>query len=552
VFIETLSATMGSDVSNRMQLNGLTAKYEVVAKQGTPKISPLAFSNPEAISIHNMVMGAQQIRSVRLSPLPKSLTLVTLENRAYEIGKTPSSGIVNSGFQRIDGTTVSMGSRRNEYATLRGKVFMNNKEIKDVEKYDRLANILGKSDWEALKADPKFADFIAGTERVFVYDIVTDQVQAPAQPTRGVPTTMTLKEYADKTSARFVETREVLRKDNIEYYNDRVNDLIEGRLKYAIFASEDLKNRQYLPFINKLKENGFEPVKGMEYILSKGGVNPKDEYTKLMTQPTTSIKPGVQELFDSNPELADEVYEALGFFKSKQQKTETPEEFEKRTGRRMKMWEYMKNMAPDDTEITDKQHQQALQQYSAYLDSIFPDSKVKEILYHMTSDSGKKGIEEKGRFLKPGEVGYQKSDYVTTGGIYFTDNNFYDEETKMYGSPISGAFGSAFISAILNIKNPLIDLTKSFGDISKVDLKGHDGFVGTNESKEIGVLEPDQIHILGSKQDIEGFKKFVGKPTAPVQSTTVSTAQMPSVNDPEVNEIIKQKEEDSKDCNNPT
>ena len=79
----------------------------------------------------------------------------------------------------------------------------------------------------------------------------------------------------------------------------------------------------------------------------------------------------------------------------------------------------------------------------------------------------------------------------------------------MYGSPISGGYGSAYISAILNIKNPLIDLNKSFGDVSKTDLKNYDGFVGTNESKEIGVLEPEQIHILGTKQDIEGFKNFV-------------------------------------------
>ena len=120
------------------------------------------------------------------------------------------------------------------------------------------------------------------------------------QPSGGIPTTMTLKEYADKTSARFVNTREVLRKDDIEYYNDRVTDLIEGTLKYAIFASEDLNNKQYLPFLNKLKENGFEPVKGMEYVLSKGGVNPKDEYAKLTTQPTTqlsaSVKPTVKDL----------------------------------------------------------------------------------------------------------------------------------------------------------------------------------------------------------------------------------------------------------------
>ena len=31
---------------------------------------------------------------------------------------------------------------------------------------------------------------------------------------------------------------------------------------------------------------------------------------------------------------------------------------------------------------------------------------------------------------------------------------------------------------------------------------------------QYGVKEPEQIHILGSKQDIEGFKKFVNKNTS--------------------------------------
>jgi hypothetical protein len=110
-----------------------------------------------------------------------------------------------------------------------------------------------------------------------------------AQPSISVKN-MTLKEYADRTSVRFIEVRQVLTKDDIKYFNDKVNDLIADRLKYAIFATEDLNNRQYLPFINKLKENGFEPVKGMEYVLSKGGVNPKEEYAKLTTQQPTSVE----------------------------------------------------------------------------------------------------------------------------------------------------------------------------------------------------------------------------------------------------------------------
>src|SRR5690606_39199046 len=116
-----------------------------------------------------------------------------------------------------------------------------------------------------------FAEGIEGSSTALYAKQIREQNNKPS----------TLKEYADKTSARFVNTREVLRKNDIEYYNDRVNDLIQGRLQYAIFAKEDLNNRQYLPFINKLKENGFKNVEGMEWVLSKDGKNPKTEYENL-------------------------------------------------------------------------------------------------------------------------------------------------------------------------------------------------------------------------------------------------------------------------------
>jgi hypothetical protein len=39
--------------------------------------------------------------------------------------------------------------------------------------------------------------------------------------------------------------------------------------------------------------------------LSKNGINPKEEHARLTTQPSTSVKEGVSELFESNPELAN-------------------------------------------------------------------------------------------------------------------------------------------------------------------------------------------------------------------------------------------------------
>lgn len=261
-----------------------------------------------------------------------------------------------------------------------------------------------------------------------------------------------------------------------DYGLSKISDLVGKVIRMTDKTGKEVYTRitKVAPFTQEYQDSTWQKEGWKKEVTDKNvGNYPYAIEFKVVTpsgQPSaTVVKEGVSELFKSNPELA--------------------------------------NIGTQD-------------QYSQYLDSIFPNSKVKEVLYHMTSTAGKKGIEQKGRFLKPGEQGYQKSDYVTTGGIYFTDNNFYDEDTQMYGSPISGGYGSAYVSAILNIKNPLIDLNKSFGDISQVELKNYDGFVGTNEAKEIGVLEPEQIHILGNKQDIANFKKFVAQSTVKSQLDT--------------------------------
>jgi hypothetical protein len=144
-----------------------------------------------------------------------------------------------------------------------------------------------------------------------------------------------------------------------------------------------------------------------------------------------NIKPGVKELFNSNPELS-----SIG----------TPE------------------------------------QYSQYLDTIFPDSEVKNIVYHTTNDKFDK--------FKVGNVGYLGK------GIYFFWNNI--------GKDVYN------ISAVINTINPEIiyDYLEQ-KNIQKDSILHPD---------ELVVFEPEQIHILGNKEDIEGFKKFVSESTQTVES----------------------------------
>ena len=109
-----------------------------------------------------------------------------------------------------------------------------------------------------------------------------------ALPLQGEAKSETLKEYADRTSFTFISNRTVLRKDDIEFFNDILQDLIGGRLLYAQFALEDLGNRQYIPYIDALKENGFEQVSGKEHIFSRGGKDPHVEFQKSQEKVVSS------------------------------------------------------------------------------------------------------------------------------------------------------------------------------------------------------------------------------------------------------------------------
>jgi hypothetical protein len=148
----------------------------------------------------------------------------------------------------------------------------------------------------------------------------------------------------------------------------------------------------------------------------------------LDTHANTQLKIGVQELFDSNPELA-----AIGTH----------------------------------------------EQYSQYLDSIFPDSKVKDIVYHGTNKQFDK---------------FNKS-ILPDSGLYFEKN-----KTTAYG------YGNILIPAILNSSAYYYGSNLNRVNSKQIRQNGETGL--TNGSGHI-VFEPEQIHILGSKQDIEGFKNFV-------------------------------------------
>jgi len=158
------------------------------------------------------------------------------------------------------------------------------------------------------------------------------------------------------------------------------------------------------------------------------------------------------------------------------------------------------------------------EEYSQYLDTIFPDSQVKDIVYHNSPNKFDKfdnlkvgtttsGVGSEDRFL----------------GIFFTsDKNAYE------GFNIKGFQ----YPSLLNLKNPIngginynnlpnLKTEEDFKNYQKQLIKDkYDGiqygkaFMDMEDGKftipilEAVVFKPEQIHILGTNQDIEGFKKW--------------------------------------------
>lgn len=162
------------------------------------------------------------------------------------------------------------------------------------------------------------------------------------------------------------------------------------------------------------------------------------------------------------------------------------------------------------------------EQYSTYLDSIFPDSKVKDILYHGSS----KKIEGN---LIPSEKGtFGRGIYLTKIKKGAEDFAYTEEQLDEFGFPKLGEKSpkGSLIVAIINTKNPQ-NISVFSVEYDQLET-GNTVFDSKNISKEIigdsiigdrklnistgleyVVFESEQVHILGTKQDIEGFKEYL-------------------------------------------
>ena len=171
-------------------------------------------------------------------------------------------------------------------------------------------------------------------------------------------------------------------------------------------------------------------------------------------------------------------------------------------------------------------------QYLKYLSTIFPNSKVKDIVYHGANEpiEGDKFVVRQG---------------ATGNGIWFSGSKRYatnvmnraPQPESLSGRKLRG--DATMCSVLLNIKNPahfyessgaiLAQSPERFleGQIEPHRLHGNkqydknvnDGALfhhpnskkpeTSDSAEQVVVFEPEQIHILSSKSDIQGFKDFI-------------------------------------------
>jgi hypothetical protein len=149
-----------------------------------------------------------------------------------------------------------------------------------------------------------------------------------------------------------------------------------------------------------------------------------------------------------------------------------------------------------------------VKQYSQYVNSLFPNSELKDVFYHGSSnvfnkfDNSKKGSLDKGL--------YGLAHYFTKSKDYAEQYAEILDEDLLFDEGIIKKLGDGYIyTVVINSKNLLTQDEPV--DINNTPYDAIIDKYGT----ELAVKDELQIHILGNKQDIEAFKKFTEKTSEP-------------------------------------
>lgn len=143
------------------------------------------------------------------------------------------------------------------------------------------------------------------------------------------------------------------------------------------------------------------------------------------------------------------------------------------------------------------------EQYSEYLETIFPESNIVDIVWHGSPEGKIENFNENRQFISKG--------FFFSDSLEHADKfaNWKDGQPVIHGN-------------LLNIKKPLkekfipsLDIKETKPQVvERARNSGYDSLILDTvdlgfKINEFIVLNSDQIYILGSKNDLEGFKKFI-------------------------------------------
>jgi hypothetical protein len=324
-----------------------------------------------------------------------------------------------------------------------------------------------------------------------------------------------------------------------EPLTQRDKDLINGLLDKLDFNNVDkihLNNIQEMftyVFTRKELAIALNKIKYVEGVTKKGEINaPKTIWDKLLDLIHFILG-------TTNPSIINNINEILNFSLTRSQSNisnQSVQSSEPIKSERVQI----DNLNKDGIDFVFNQNSELInigskEEYLNYINSIFPDSKIKDIVYH---GSINKSIENFDKEL----IGTKnKQSTGTELGIFFTSQQdiakgFSIEEVdpygELYGEEDYNKYGKIY-PVILNINNlyseEILDKYNYVipNKVNKVNnlLKIYDGiyFHTINYQDKLVdeyiIKESNQIHILGNNQDIKGFKEFVKNNNKPVSSS---------------------------------
>jgi len=188
-FANTLTENDLENLQGSVTLRGNKAVYEVVAREGSDKISALAFSHENGSKVKNYMENWQQTYSVRTAELPVAFEQGVNLTAGRVFGMSPSKATRvdhrNKVYLLPNGELLNIGNRfvRYEFADGKLKPFENGTISRNAIEGDNLnlfARILKEDSWESLTNNPNLQEFLKGEKFIFVYDLQNEN--KPPQP----------------------------------------------------------------------------------------------------------------------------------------------------------------------------------------------------------------------------------------------------------------------------------------------------------------------------------------------------------------------------------